>query len=44
MQALLEVMDSQFLGNTGEDYLISAAVFLGVLVGLPIGKALSCGA
>ena len=40
MQALLDVMDSQFLGNTVEDYLISAAVFLGVLVGLPIGKAI----
>ena len=40
MPALLEVMDRQFFGNTVEDYLISAAVFLGVLVGLPIGKAI----
>ena len=40
MQALLEMMDSQFLGNTVQDYLVSAAVFLGVLVGLPIGKAI----
>ena len=40
MQALLDVMDSQFPGNTVEDYLISAAVFLGFLVGLPIGKAI----
>ena len=40
MQALLEVMDHQFLGTTVEEYLIAAAVFLGVLVGLPIGKAI----
>ena len=40
MQAFLEVMNHQFLGNTVEEYLISAAVFLGVLVGLPIGKAI----
>ena len=40
MQALLDAMDSQFLGNTVRDYLISAAVFFGVLAGLPIGKAL----
>ena len=40
MQALLEVMNRQFLGNTVEDYLISAVVFIGVLVGLPIGKAI----
>ena len=32
MQALLDAMDSQFLGNTVRDYLISAAVFLGVLI------------
>ena len=38
MQALLEVMDSQFLGNTFQDYLVSAAVFLGVSVGMPIAK------
>ena len=40
MQALLEMMDSQFLGNTAQDYLIAAAAFLGVLVGLPIAKAI----
>ena len=40
MQALLEVMDRQFLGGTVEEYLISAAVFLGVLVGLPICKVI----
>ena len=40
MQALLDAMDSQFLGNTVRDYLISAAAFFGVLTGLPIGKAL----
>ena len=38
MQELLEVMDSQFLGNTFQDYLVSAAVFLGVSVGMPIAK------
>ena len=40
MQALLDMMDSQFLGNTVEDYLVSAAVFVGVVVGLPIAKAI----
>jgi small-conductance mechanosensitive channel len=40
MQALLEMMDSQFLGSSAQDYLVSAAVFLGVLVGLPIAKAI----
>ena len=40
MQALLEIMDSQFLGNSAQDYLVSAAVFLGILVGLPIAKAI----
>ena len=40
MQALLEMMDSQFLGNTTQDYLVSATVFLGILVGLPIVKAI----
>ena len=40
MQALLEMMDSQFLGNTAQNYLVAAAVFLGVLVGLPIAKAI----
>ena len=40
MQALLEMMDSQFFGNTAQDYLVSAAVFLGVLTGLPIVKAI----
>ena len=39
MQALLEAMDSQVLGNTIKDNLISVAVFLIVLVALPIGKA-----
>ena len=27
MQALLDMMDRHFLGNTVEDYLIAAAVF-----------------
>ncbi len=40
MQALLEMMDSEFFGNPTRDYLVSAAVFLGVLVGLPIVKAI----
>ena len=40
MQALLDVMDSHFLGNTVEDYLIAAAVFLGVLLVLPIARAI----
>ena len=40
MQELLEVMDNQFLGNTFQDYLVSAAVFLGVSVGMPIAKRL----
>ena len=40
MPALLEVMDSQFLGNTFQDYLVSAAVFFGVSVGMPIAKRL----
>ena len=40
MQTLLEVMDSQFLGNTFQDYLVSTAVFLGVSVGMPIAKRL----
>ena len=40
MQALLEVMDSQFLGNTFQDYLVAGAVFLGVFVGMPIAKRL----
>ena len=40
MQAFLEVMDHQVFGNTVENYLISAAVFFGVLFGLPIGKAI----
>ena len=39
MQALLEMMDSRFLGNTVRDYLVSAAVFVVVGGGLPIGKA-----
>ena len=40
MQEFLNMMDDQFLGNTVQDYLVSAAVFLGVLVGLSIGKAI----
>ena len=40
MQALLSVMDNTFLGNSVRDYLISAAAFFGVLIVLPIGKAL----
>ena len=40
MQALLEMMETQFLGNTAQDYLVSAVVFLCVLVGLPIAKAI----
>ena len=39
MQALLDMIDSQFLGNVAQDYLGSAVVFLAVLVGLPIAKA-----
>ena len=40
MQALLEAMDSQVFWTTVKDDLISAAVFLIVLVALPIGKAI----
>ena len=40
MQTLLEVMDSQFLGNTFHAYLVAAVVFLGVFVGMPIAKRL----
>ena len=40
MQALLEMMETQFLGNTAQDYLFSAVVFLCFLVGLPIAKAI----
>ena len=40
MQALLEMMERQFVGNTAQDYLVSAVVFLAVLVGLPIAKAI----
>ena len=40
MQAFQETLNSQFLGNTLQVYLISAAVFLSVLLGLPIVKAL----
>ena len=40
MQALLEMMGSQFPGNTAQDFLLSAVVFLGVLIGLPIAKAI----
>ena len=39
MQTLLDMLDSQFLGNVAQDYLVSAVVFLAVLVGLPIAKA-----
>ena len=40
MQELQEVLNNQFLGNTLQAYLISAVVFLGVLGGLPIAKAI----
>lgn len=40
MQALQDAMGSQFLGNTLQDYLISAAVFFAVFAGLPIAKAI----
>jgi hypothetical protein len=40
MQAFLEVIDHQMFGNTVENYLVSALAFLGVLFGLPIGKAI----
>ena len=40
MQALLEMMDSHFLGNTVEEYLIAAGVFVGVLLVLPIARAI----
>ena len=40
MQALLDMMDRQLFGNTVEAYLISAAVFFGVLIALPIGRAI----
>ena len=40
MQALLDAMDSQFLGNTVREYLTSAGVFVGVLLVLPIARAI----
>ena len=40
MQALVDMMDRQLFGNTVEDYLISVGVFFGVLVALPIGRAI----
>ena len=40
MQALLDMMDSHFLGNTVEDYLIAVGVFFGVLLVLPIARAI----
>jgi len=40
IQSLQQLLNSQFLGNTFQDYLVSAAVFLGVFVGMPIAKAL----
>ena len=39
MQALLDMMGRQLVGNAAQDYLVSAAVFLAVLVSLPIAKA-----
>ena len=39
-QSLQQLLNSQFLGNTFQDYLVSAAVFLGVSVGMPIAKRL----
>ena len=41
MQELQEVMNSQFLGNALQAYLVSAAAFLAVLGGLPIAKAVA---
>ena len=40
IQSLQQLLNSQFLGNTFQDYLVSAAVFLGVSVGMPIAKGL----
>ena len=40
MQALLDAMDSQFLGNTVREYLTSAGVFVGLLFVLPIARAI----
>ena len=40
MQALLAMMDNQFLGNTVQDYLVAAAVFVVVCSGLPIVRAI----
>ena len=40
MQALLDMMDSHFLGNTVENYLIAVGVFFGVLLVLPIARAI----
>ena len=40
MQAFQETLSIQFLGNTLQAYLVSAAVFLGVLIGLPIVKTI----
>ena len=41
LQELREVMNNQFLGNTLQAYLVSAAVFFGVFGGLPIAKAIA---
>ena len=40
IQSLQQLLNSQFLGNTFQDYLVSAAVFLGVSVGMPIANRL----
>ena len=40
MQAFQDALTRVVLGNTLQAYLISAAVFLGVFVGLPIVKAI----
>ena len=41
MQEFQEVMNNQIFGNTFQAYLVSAAVFFGVLGGLPITKAIA---
>ncbi len=40
MPEFLDTLNRQFLGNTLQDYLVSATVFLGVFTGLPIVKAI----
>ncbi len=38
LQALQDILSRTFMGNTTQAYLVSAAVFLGVFIGLPIAK------